>query len=226
MRRQLRRIAQYLEHLPVEVFAVNNVEADDVIAHLTMQYFKPKQSKVRIVSTDRDFYQLIDENIEVYSPVKKKLYTEKTLFQEFNLTPIQYLTYRTVSGDISDNINGVDGIGLKTLIKNFPSLDSIEELIKTSEEKVKEKKPKKVFQNLLEQRDILVRNEQLMQLQDTDIGATTKINLFERLENSKSKRTNNFQFRKMLMEDGITNEFKNLENWLMTTFSGLNVWIT
>lgn len=226
MRRQLRRIAQYLEHLPVEVFAVNNVEADDVIAHLTMQYFKPKQSKVRIVSTDRDFYQLIDENIEVYSPVKKKLYTEKTLFQEFNLTPIQYLTYRTVSGDISDNITGVDGIGLKTLIKNFPSLNSIEDLIKTSEEKVKEKKPKKVFQNLLEQRDILVRNEQLMQLQDTDIGATTKINLFERLENPKSKRTNNFQFRKMLMEDGITNEFKNLENWLMTTFSGLNVWIT
>lgn len=226
MSRQLRRIGQYLEQLPVEIFVVDNVEADDVIAYLTMQYFKPKGSKVRIVSTDRDFLQLVDGQIEVYSPVKKKLYNPTTLYQEMNLTPIQYLTYRIVSGDTSDNINGIDGIGLKTLLKNFPNLNSIEELVKTSEEKVKEKKPKKVFQTLLEQKDILVRNEQLMQLQETDISGITKVQLFERLENPKSKRTNNFQIRKMIIEDGMTNEFKNLENWLLTTFSGLNVWIT
>lgn len=226
MRKQLRRIGQYLEHLPVEIFIIDNVEADDVIAYLTMQYFKPKGSKVRIVSTDRDFLQLVDENIEIYSPVKKKLYTPESLKKEFNLTSIQYLTYRIVTGDVSDNINGIDGIGLKTLMKNFPNLDSIEDVIRTSEEKVKEKKPKKVFQTLLEQKDVLVRNEKLMQLQDTDIGANTKLNLFERLENPKIKHTNTFQIRKMIFEDGMTNEFKNLENWLLTTFSGLNVWIT
>lgn len=224
MRRQLIRIMQYVSHLPIEYFIVDNVEADDVIAYLTMQYFKPKGSKVRIVSTDRDFLQLVDDNIEIYSPVKKKLYNLESLKDEFNLTPLQYLTYRIVTGDTSDNINGIDGIGLKTLIKNFPEPNSIEQLLEISEEKIKEKKPKQIFKNLIEQRDILVRNEKLMQLQETDISSITKLHLFERLENPKASKSNIFQFRKMLFEDGIT-EFKNLENWFLTTFSGLNVWI-
>ena len=87
MRKQMVRIVQYLNLLPVQIFCIDNIEADDVIAYLTMQYFQPKGSKVRIDSTDGDFLQLISENVEVYSPVKKKLYDQELLHIEayFNL---------------------------------------------------------------------------------------------------------------------------------------------
>lgn len=226
MRKQLIRIIHYLNHLPIQIFQVDNVEADDVIAYLTMQYFKPKGSKVRIVSTDRDFYQLIDPNIEVYSPVKKKLYNEKSLFDELNLTPEEYLTYRVVTGDTGDNIPGIGGIGLKTLVKHFPNPTSIERLIRESKKIItEEKKPKQIFKNLVENEEVLDRNYKLMQLQETDISGTTKINLFNQLESPNLKRTKNYEFRKLLHEDQITTSFKNPDEWLMTTFTGLNVWI-
>lgn len=226
MRKQLIRIIHYLNHLPIQIFQVDNVEADDVIAYLTMQYFKSKGSKVRIVSTDRDFYQLIDPNIEVYSPVKKKLYNEKVLFDEFALTPEEYLTYRVVTGDTGDNIPGIGGIGLKTLVKYFPNPTSIERLIQESKQIItEEKKPKQIFKKLIKNEEVLDRNYKLMQLQETDISGMTKINLFNQLESPNLKRTKNYEFRKLLHEDQITTSFKNPDEWLMTTFTGLNVWI-
>ncbi len=227
MRTQMAQIFKYFENLPVEVYCVPNVEADDVIAYMTMQYFNPLNSKVRIVSTDRDFLQLVSPNVEVYSPVKKKLYTNENFYQELNLTPEEYLTFRVVTGDVSDNIDGVPGIGLKTLVKSFPQPTSIQRLIEESKQKIQEeKKPKQIFKNIVENEQLLERNYYLMQLQETDISGATKINLFERLENPKISKTNNYQIRKLMMEDGLATVFKNVDEWLLMTFSGLNVWTT
>lgn len=227
MRQQLCRIHEYLNHFPVEVICLDRIEADDTIAYCTMQYFKPMGSKVRIVSTDRDFLQLIDENIEVWSPVKKKLYTPESLYDEMKLTPTEYLTYRTVSGDTSDNINGVDGIGIKTLLKHFPNPTTIEMLLEESNQRlVSEKKPKQIFKKLVENKDILLRNYQLMQLQETDISGNSKLTILNLLDNPKSVRTNSYRIRKLMMEDGLLSTFKKLDEWLLFTFSNLNVWIT
>lgn len=228
MRRQMSRILEYLEHLPVQVICVDNIEADDTIAYLTMQYFEPKGSKVRIVSTDRDFLQLVSDNVEVYSPVKKKLYTPSILEEEFKFRPNNYLLYRTIDGDNSDGIPGVNGIGLKTLLKEFPELSEkdldLEYLLTQSKLRVEEsKKPKKIFQLLLDNEDILERNYKLMQLQDTDISTNSKMIILNRLE-SEVNRINKAELRRFIAEDYLTNEFKNLDTWLQTTFSTLNLW--
>lgn len=228
MRQQLVRIQEYLNYLPVEVICLDNIEADDTIAYCVMQYFKANDcnSKIRIVSTDRDFLQLVDENIEVYSPVKKKLYNPKTLMEEMSLTPEEYLTYRVVTGDTSDNIDGVEGIGLKTLLKHFPKPTSIEILLEESEQiLVTEKKPKQIYSKLVENKDKLDRNYQLMQLQQTDISGNSKLTILNFLENPNVSRTNTYKIRKLMMEDGLLNTFKKLDEWLLFTFSNLNVWI-
>ena len=65
---QLNRIVEYLECLPVTIINMDNIEADDVIGYCAKHIFKG--SKSTIMSTDKDFLQLVDENIKVYSPTK------------------------------------------------------------------------------------------------------------------------------------------------------------
>jgi DNA polymerase-1 len=117
--------------LPVEVLRGKNTEADDVIAGLVQEY--PKVPK-RIVSTDRDFLQLIGPKTTIYAPVKK-LVIDETNFSEAvtpkgaatSLTRANYLDYRALIGDPSDNLPGVTGVGALSAVKllEHASLDSL-----------------------------------------------------------------------------------------------------
>ena len=72
MIRQIRRTIDYLEYLPITLLSIDNVEADDIIAYASKQVLT--DSKVTIMSSDKDFLQLVDDRISVWSPTKKKLY--------------------------------------------------------------------------------------------------------------------------------------------------------
>ena len=74
------------------------------------------------MSADKDFYQLVDDWVILYSPTKKILYDRELVKKEFGVYPQNVLTCRVVDGDKSDDIPGVKGIGVKTLIKEFPLL--------------------------------------------------------------------------------------------------------
>lgn len=227
MRRQLLRILNYLTNLPVQILGVDNIEADDVIAHLTKQYFEPKGSKVRIVSTDRDFLQLINGQIEVYSPVKKKLYQTEDILESFGLIPDNYLLYRMIDGDTSDNIPGINGIGLKTLLKEFPELGTEvvtkEQLFQKCESKLNEKKVKKIFQLIAENEHILDRNYRLMQLNDTDISLDSKLRIQSLIEQPINP-INKVNLRQLISEDYLHKHLRNFDEWLQLSFSLLNVW--
>ena len=107
MKAQFSRMVEYLQTLPVTLISIDHVEADDVIAYLAQETFA-KSERVIISSTDRDFLQLISDRVQVWSPVKKKLYDKRSLQEEYLVHPNNYLTYRTVIGDKSDNIPGVN----------------------------------------------------------------------------------------------------------------------
>lgn len=227
-RLQMRRIIQYLNYLPLQIACLDNIEADDSIAYLTMQYFVPKGSKVRIVSTDRDYLQLVSEQIEVYSPVKKKLYSPKKLQEEFSIHPDNYLLYRVVDGDMGDSIPGVSGVGLKTLISNFPEIQekelNYEYLISKSTKRLEEdKKPKAIFKKIIENKKELERNYKLMQLNEVDISLDSKLKLINIIEQPVDK-LDKFKIKQMIVEDGLSEQFKNIDSWLLTTFSNLNIW--
>lgn len=223
MHNQMIRLHQYLELLPVQIVVVDNIEADDAISFIT-KHFETQSKKIRIVSTDRDFLQLINDKVEVYSPVKKKLYNINELEEEFKIKHYNYLLHRMVEGDVSDNIPGVKGVGLKSLLKTFPQLNSelmeFEDLLRLSQE---EPNPKGIHKKILEHKDELERNYKLMQLTEVQIGFDSKQRILN-LINQETNKLNRLQFKRYLIEDRIST-FKNVDDWLITSFSGLNSWI-
>ena len=95
------------------------------------------------MSTDKDFLQLVDNDVTVYSPTKRTVYTPEKVSLEYGIHPNNFLLYRTIDGDRGDNIDGIKGIGEKKLKTAFPELAteqfiSRDDLIKISEDKLKE----------------------------------------------------------------------------------------
>jgi DNA polymerase-1 len=102
-------------------------EADDIIGTLAQQAESAGFSVV-IVSGDKDFAQLVSDRISIFDPMKDKMTTLETVRQEFGLEPAQVVEFMGLSGDSSDNIPGVAGIGPKTareLIKSFGSIETL-----------------------------------------------------------------------------------------------------
>tara|TARA_R100000008_G_scaffold85472_1_gene75514 strand:+ start:1858 stop:2862 length:1005 start_codon:yes stop_codon:yes gene_type:complete len=209
MVQQMSRLMEYLECLPVQTFSLDNVEADDVISYVAN---KGKFTRCTIMSTDKDFLQLVDDRINVYSPSKKKLYNTETLMEEYDIHPENFLMYRMVDGDKSDNIPGVKGIGLKTLIKLYPEIStepiSLKELVS---------RDNRLSDNL----DILKRNFELMDLKEIIISGNAKQKVLDFVDN-KPNSLNSFKFRQMYLEDGFSNEIQNLEVWLRESWSTLD----
>ena len=112
MKRQLSRLVEYIENLPLTILSIDGLEADDVIAYATNTALK--DSKITIMSTDKDFYQLVSDRVQMYSPTKKITYDKELVRKEFGIYPQNMLTCRVIDGDKSDGIPGVRGCLLYT----------------------------------------------------------------------------------------------------------------
>jgi DNA polymerase-1 len=102
-------------------------EADDIIASLAFDA-KKKGLNVRVISHDKDLYQLIQENIIMFDPMKKKNVSNEDCFDKYGVYPKQFIDYQSLLGDSADNVPGVKGIGAKTamaLIQEYDDLDNI-----------------------------------------------------------------------------------------------------
>ena len=117
--RQIMRLFEYLDNLPLIQLMHDGVEADDMISILCQEL---RGEQKIIVSSDKDFYQLLDDETIIYRPVQAVFKTKKDIVEEFQIHPNNFALARAVSGDKSDNLQGVKGAGLKTLAKRFPFL--------------------------------------------------------------------------------------------------------
>ena len=222
MRHQFSRLVSYLDNLPVTFLAIDGIEADDTIAYIA-ELYRDKSKEITIVSTDRDFYQMIDETIRVWSPIKKKMYNAETVHEEFNVTPQNYVMYRTFTGDKSDNIEGVHGIGPKTLLKHVPELSgqkefTPDEMFKKSEQLLDESK---TYKKIIENRNIIEQNYQLMNLKLLDFSATHTSNIRRILE-QPIPSLNKAEFQRLFMEDKMWTTMKNAPDWLNKTWLSLH----
>ena len=183
MKYQIVKLIQYLNMLPVTTICMDNVEADDVIALLARSYFSGLGKKCTIMSTDKDFLQLVDDDVTVYSPTKRAVYTPEKVSLEYGIHPNNFLLYRTIDGDRGDNIDGMKGVGEKKLKTAFPELATDtqinrEDLIKISEDKLKEMP---LYKNFLKEdnQQLLKRNYDLMQLKDSILPASMQTKIFD-----------------------------------------------
>jgi 5'-3' exonuclease len=148
-----------IDSLPCEHFKFKGIEADDVIAYFTKNLSK-KYTHTWVVSSDRDLYQLLKEDVSIFNIYSKKEITVDSLLEDKGMTPREYAFSRMIEGDTGDNIRGIDGIGPKRaaeLVKEFKTLDNLLNSLPI-------KGKAKYIQNLNAGADILVRNEKLINL--------------------------------------------------------------
>lgn len=224
MRYQFSRLVSYLDNLPVTFLSIDGIEADDTIAYIAQMY-ESISKKVTIVSTDRDFYQLISPVLQVWSPIKKKMYDTETLIEEFGVHPNNYVVYRTFTGDNSDNIPGVDGFGPKTILKTFPELAeerefTLEDLQNKCNDKILLKEGKG-FQKVLDSYDIIDKNYQLMNIKLLNIPAQNASTI-RGIMQQEIPALNKIEFQRLFMEDKMWTTMKNLPEWLNSTWLSLN----
>jgi DNA polymerase-1 len=136
---QLGRIIEYLKFLPVKTVIMNGIEADDAISYLA----KILKSNCVVVSSDKDFLQIVSDKITVYRPIEKVFYTPKRIKNDYGILPENFIIYKTLVGDKSDNVEGVRGIGPKGVTKLFPELldrvFNIDDLLDVCAQKMQEK---------------------------------------------------------------------------------------
>jgi DNA polymerase-1 len=221
MRHQFSRLISYLDNLPITFISMDGIEADDTIAYITDMY-QDISKKITVVSTDRDFYQLLSPTLQVWSPIKKKMYDEAALIEEFGVHPANYVVYRTFTGDASDNIPGVDGFGPKTILKTFPELVSSKEFtLQDLQNKCKLLTESKNHQKVLDNYDTIDKNYRLMNIKLLDIPAQTATKI-RGILNEPIPSRNRAEFQRLFYEDKMWSIMKNLPDWLNNTWLSLN----
>ena len=150
--KQKQRVKEYLEEMFVRQVEFENSEADDLIAY----YCKiSKDEDKTIFSGDRDLTQLISEDVTIYSPNTKKYYKngDKIKLYEIEIPHYNVKTFKIISGDKSDNIDGIYYLGEKTIVKLFPEIlekeVSFTDILTRGEELLKEQKDNTALKNLL-----------------------------------------------------------------------------
>jgi len=114
-REQAPHLKKGLEQTGIPQIRLENFEADDVIAAYAKKL--RNENKVVIVTTDRDYYQLLHPNVKMWNGMKSQ-YVELDKWQaEFGITPDQYVHCGALMGDVGDNIFGIPGWGEKTALK-------------------------------------------------------------------------------------------------------------
>ena len=219
---QLFRVQEYLECLPVVQVTMDKLEADDIIAYIATNTNK----KVTIVSSDKDFLQLINKNVEVYAPVKKKTYTKDNVQEEIKVLPENYNIVKALLGDHSDGIRGVKGLGIKTIISEWKSFcydpgASLQDIYDHCETQMELDKPKKIFAKILHEWQRVMNNFEIMDLHQTSLDEKEIETLKESIKTEVSK-TQIGAFIQYLDDDNIEGITKNTVGWL-DNFRGLIV---
>ena len=121
---QMVRIIQYLKTLPVKTISIPKVEADDVIAYLSKSVITHPKDKSFIVSSDKDFLQLVSDNVIVYRPMEKEYYTSKTVIDKYKISPHNFILHKTLLNKMSDHVIYARIIhGRDDLEKNYKIMD-------------------------------------------------------------------------------------------------------
>jgi DNA polymerase-1 len=196
---------------------MDGVEADDVISILVNSSELEDYKYKFIMSSDKDYLQLVSENIQVYNPTKKIMYSPKKVVEEFGIIPENFVYYKSFIGDRSDNIPSFGSIGEKNIIKFFPEIRNtkIEDLdffYTRAKDLISEGKKYKGLDNLISDFDKLELNYKLIQLQNVDVSYHTK-SAIRRILQEFVPSSYDYEFRQMFSFDGLYSRIENFDSW-------------
>ena len=172
LKKQLEIITTKLPSTNIKSITVNNYEADDVLGTIGKTLGK-RNTKILIYSGDSDLHQLVDDNIHIITTSNGKIIEyNKNLINEVydGLNPNQIVDFKSLTGDSSDNIPGIPGVGKKTatkLLNEFKTLDSLSKNLNLI-------KQEKLKNNLLDNFNNSIKAKQLIEL---NLAVPIEINL-------------------------------------------------
>ena len=159
---QLPIAIEWIDKMGYKTLGKVGFEADDIIATVT-KFAKEKNYNVRVVSHDKDLYQLIDDGkIVLVDAIKRKTVDEDACFEKYGVTPKQFIDYQSILGDSADNVPGVRGIGkvgAEKLLVQYGTLDNIYA-------NIDEIKPPGIQKKLIESKENAYMSKELVTLKD------------------------------------------------------------
>jgi 5'-3' exonuclease len=197
------RLIEYLNELPVIQFRFDEIEADDVISYVSRLPHYEGWQKV-IVSNDKDFIQLCDDETVLFRPTQKAVHNKMNIVEQFDIHPRNFAVARAIAGDASDNLVGVPRAGLKSIAKNLNflrqdkdvTLHEVFDFCENTESKAK------FFTNILEHKDIVISNYKLMQLYAPAISLQSQQKVHYALDNFEHDY-NKTEILRMMNQDGF-----------------------
>jgi 5'-3' exonuclease len=224
MKYEMTLVARALQNLPITTISYDGVEADDIMAYITHQIDAAGGESI-LYSTDKDFLQLVSDSVKVWHPMKKVMYDADMVVKDHGIHPTNFLMYRALTGDKSDNIGGVKGVGKATILKKFPKFATeerveLQELLDASSLYPKASLMKRIIENS----DIIERNLVLMSLGElygVCMSSSTKLNVLDRI-NAGTPKMDKHGLTKLLLEYKIIPLLGNYNNWVLNSFTPLS----
>ena len=197
------RLVEYLNNFPITQLVSDGAEADDVISLVAQMPDFEDWQKV-IVSSDKDFFQLLDDKTIVYRPTQKEVLNKNNVVEKYGIHPTNFALARAIVGDKSDNLDGVPGVGLATVAKRLSflveektyTINDVIEFCENSNTKLK------AYNNICDNEDIIKENYQLMQLYAPSISVQNKTKIKSTIRDTELA-FNKTVTNGMMLEDGI-----------------------
>ncbi|KJV55155.1 DNA polymerase I [Orientia chuto str. Dubai] len=185
-------VREVTKFLNINAIEIEGVEADDVIASLAHK-FSTVSNEVIIVSSDKDLLQLINNVICIYDPIKKKYIREKETIEKLGVPPSQVRDFLSLTGDASDNIPGIPGIGPKTAIKLLEQFGSLNQILQN-------------YTNItsLKYRKLVEDHRQLAELSWQLVGLKLELNLDLSFEDLRWSPPSVEQIQTLIQKFGFT----------------------
>jgi len=202
---QLKTLINLLSKTPVCQTYIEGAEADDAIGYMCKYLLKDK-NKI-IISSDHDFYQLIDEKTIIWSPTLKNFVNEQKVIERFGIHPANFYLAKSIAGDTSDNIPGIKGVGYKSLSKRFQKFTEgseyiLSDLVADAKSMITSKSPK-IFSNIVNEEKLIKRNIQLVLLDSNNLSISQIQKIESDIENFVPT-WDNIGVHKILKESTIT----------------------
>ena len=202
---QQKRIIEYMNEMPIIQVLIPQIEADDIISYVTQMQHYDGWQKI-IVSNDRDFMQLCDDETVLWRPTANEMLNTKRIVETTGVHPRNMALARAMAGDASDNLPGIKGAGLKTIQKRLPFLseDKDYNIPDVLDYCVKSTKGSRVqfYNNVIENKKLVEHNYKMMQLYAPQMSVQAKQFTQEAVENFECD-FNRTELIRMMREDGF-----------------------
>ena len=201
---QVKLLVEILSCFPVTQIYVEDSEADDAIGYMCK--YKLHTDENVVISSDHDFYQLLNKKTIIWSPTLKSFVNTSKVLERYNVHPNNFCLAKSISGDSSDNIPGVKGVAYKNLSKYFGkfSLEEdylIDDFLADARELRENKKLKML--DAIDSAEVLIRrNWRLVHLDVNNLAAHQVVKIDEKIENSNFSY-DNMKAHRLIKNSGI-----------------------